>query len=64
MNHKHKWKKTGGCRYSCPLQFEYKCMCGKIKWVEDPSTGIKKLTEKEARKWLEKYEYNNSKRIN
>ena len=43
MKHKHKWKKTGKAYYTCPLSFEYKCSCGKTKWVEDPNTGIKHI---------------------
>jgi len=33
--HRHKWKKTGGANYTCPLQFEFKCQCGAVKWVEE-----------------------------
>jgi hypothetical protein len=49
MKHKHSWTKTGKCRYSDPLQYEYKCACGKNKWKGDPMSGIEtlKLTEKE-----------------
>jgi hypothetical protein len=49
MRHKHRWKKTGNCHYTCPLEYEYKCtICGKINWVEDPSTGIEKLSWRES----------------
>lgn len=56
MNHKHKWKRTGDCRYSCPAQFQYKCSaCGRTKWKEDPTTGIKIITGAEAEKRFAKY---------
>jgi hypothetical protein len=49
MNHKHIWKKTGGCRYSCPAQYEMKCECGKIKWVEE-ELSIPVLSIEESKK--------------
>ena len=34
-NHKHEWKKTDAVRYSWPLLYEFRCQCGKTKWVEE-----------------------------
>lgn len=52
MKHKHKWVRTGVCYYSCPLQYEEKCECGKTRLKEDKNTGIETihLTETEFKK--------------
>lgn len=52
MNHKHRWVKTGVVEYTCPLYYEEKCKCGKIRWKEDKDSGIETitLTDEEMRK--------------
>ena len=35
MAHEHEWIKTGTAYYSFPIQYEFKCQCGKKKLVED-----------------------------
>lgn len=48
--HRHKFKKTGKARYSCPVDVEYKCECGEIKWVSGPPIPVIKLTSEEFKK--------------
>lgn len=33
--HTHKWERTDHVRYSCPLQYEEKCSCGKVRWIQE-----------------------------
>ena len=47
--HVHNWKKTGKAHYTCPLEYEEKCECGKIRWVEGEGTPHLTLTEEQMR---------------
>jgi hypothetical protein len=48
--HVHKWVETGQVKYTCPLEYEEKCSCGKIRWVEKGEIPHLTLTEEEMRK--------------
>ena len=50
MKHSHKWIDTGGVRYTCPGQYEQRCSCGKVKWVERGEIPQITLTEEEMKK--------------
>lgn len=43
MKHTHKWAKTGNVHYTCPLQYEEKCKCGKIRLKTDKNSGIETI---------------------
>ena len=48
--HKHTWERTGSCHYTMPGQYEEKCQCGKIRWVEGEGIPRLTLTQEEMRK--------------
>ena len=53
--HTHKWNRTGVCCYTCPLQYEYKCQCGKVKWVEEETIPTRTLTETDLNEMKKRY---------
>ena len=50
MKHSHEWGDTGNVRYTCPAQYEQRCSCGKVKWVERGEIPQITLTEEEMKK--------------
>lgn len=53
--HKHKWHDTGKVMYSCPLQYEQKCKCGRKRNREGADIEHVKMTEAHMRRFYDQY---------